>query len=725
MNLHAQKKERPTVGVVLSGGGAKGFAHVGVLQVLVEKGIPIDYICGTSMGSLVGGLYAAGYSPDSIKHILEHADWKILMNDKAPRDYITYDSREDNDKYLLGLSFARRMKPDLPGGLIKGQNLMMLLNEYLAPVLNMSDFNDLKIPYFCVASDIIAGKDVILDSGYLPEAIRASIAVPTVFAPVRIDEMLLIDGGFYNNFPTKELKDKGVDIIIGVNVGFEAFSTDKLQSVVHVASQLLWINNVKRNIESKKYCNVLIEPDLEGFSSTSFTNVETIIQIGKNAALASSQQIDSLAAYLATYNQPERINPDFAASLANPQKKISSINVSGIENTSMSYFKQNLMLPADRPVSMETINDGIKRTIGTLNYEYVYYKLLPEDTTFLLDIKVKEKKPIFLQIGAGYDSDFKASLRLKMSVRNLLLKSTKFVVKTQISRYPSLVLEYVYIPNKSLFSKDYEAYSALGANINLSTFQIFGYNNDRSRISESQLTVNNYYLFYQHYFKEHYLVKIGLHNRFAWNNEIVIGELPRANEMIAGAYLEITKDRVNNVSYPTNGDYFNVQLFFDYPYSTTLIPWNIGIFGSYSITVPLGEKVFLYPEVALGLNYADTLSKSRQIFIGGMNSYAFLNNIRFAGYGSSEIRENQAIVFNANLRWHIFKNHHLLFKSSFGVFSKSIIDPTLYKYKAGVGIGYSFDSYIGPLEVVISHSIYDKYSNKFTPKLWVCLGYQF
>ncbi|MDL2240400.1 patatin-like phospholipase family protein [Bacteroidales bacterium OttesenSCG-928-K22] len=721
INLHAQEKERPTVGVVLSGGGAKGFAHIGVLQVLTDKGIPIDYICGTSMGSLVGGLYASGYSPDSIKHIMENADWKFLMNDKVPRDYIAYDSRADHDKYILGLTFARGMKPELPGGLVKGQNLMMQLNEYFAPVLDINDFSKLKIPYFCVGADIIHGKDVILESGYLPEAIRASIAVPTVFSPIKIGDMLLIDGGFYNNFPTKELKDKGVDIIIGINVGFEAYSTEKLQSVVEVASQLLWINNVKRNIESKEYCDILIEPDLESYSSSAFTNVDQIIDIGRETALASSNQIDSLAAYLASFNQSARINPDFESSLTSPEKLISSTRVVGIENTSLRYLTQNMMLSTDKPMTITKINDGIKRTMGTLNYEEVYYKLLPDDSTYMLAVKVEEKKPILMQLGAGYDSDFKASLRLRVAVRNLFFKSTKFTAKARISRYPNISLQYVYIPPSSLFSRAFESYSAIGLKINLSTYQLFGYNKDRSRISESQLTVNDYTLFYQYYFREHFLVEFGIQNRFAWNHEIVIGEIPRAREMIVGAYANITKDRLNDVSYPTKGDYFDCRVFFDFPYHTTLIPINVGIFANYSVVVPIGKKVFFSPEIYVGLNHADTITKSRQMFIGGMNSYEFLNNIKFAGYGSSELRVNQAVAINANLRWHIMNNHHLLFKSSFGVFSSKLTEPELYQYKAGVGIGYSFDSYIGPLEIVVSNSILEK----GWPKVWVCLGYQF
>ena len=717
---HAQDAERPSVGVVLSGGGAKGFAHIGVLQVLTEKGIPIDYICGTSMGSMVGGLYAAGYSPDSIKQIMENTDWKIIINDRVPRDYIAYDSRADHERYLLGLSFAKKMKPDLPGGLVKGQNMMMMLHELLAPVLDINDFSKLKIPYFCVGSDIVHGHDVILDSGYLPEAIRASIAVPAVFSPVRIDDMLLVDGGFYNNFPTKELKNKGVDIIIGINVGFEAFSTDKIQSVINVTSQLLWINNVKKNVESKEYCNVLIEPNLDKYSSSSFTNVAEIIDIGKQAALASSTQLDSLAAYLATFNQPAKINPEFEQLQRLPLKTISSFQINGIQNTSTSYLLHNMMIPTKRPVSLSTINKGIKRTMGSLNYEYVYYKLLPVDSTHVLDISVKEKKPIFMQVGVGYDSDFKAGLRLKMTVRNLFFKSTQFVAAAQITRYPSVSLKYVYLPHKNPFVKNYEAYTAVGGSVNFSTFQLFGYNKDRSRISERQFQVGDISLFYQHYFREHYLFELGVKNSYAWESKDE--NSMRHSEMIVGVYGEVTKDRFNDVSYPTKGDYFNLELFVDYPYHSNLVPLNIGFFGSYSVTIPLGKKVFLYPEIVLGLNSADTLCRSRQIFIGGMNAHTSINSIKFAGYGSSELRVNNALALNANLRWHVARNHHILLKSSVGVISEQhFIDPEQYKIKAGVGLGYSFDSYIGPLEIVISNSILEKGK----PKFWVCLGYHF
>lgn len=706
--------KRPSVGIVLSGGGAKGFAHIGVLQVLAEKNIPVDMIGGTSIGSYVGGLLAAGYSPCEIEDLAESFDWQAIMSDEIPRDYVIFDERDSYSKYLVELTFDRHYMPQLPGGLIRGQNLEEMLQSHFWNCLTISDFNKLPIPFYCVAADIIKSKAVVLDKGYLPQAIRASIAVPTIFAPVKIDKMLLSDGGCYNNFPTAEMREKGADIVIGVNVGFAIDEIpDASKNMLDIANQILWTNNVEANAESRKLCDILIEPDTRGYSSTSFSSVEELVQIGRNAALAMEKELDSLALLLAVTETDSSPSHNEITKMA-----IGEYVISGLHNTSPQYFIHNMLLPLDVKISSNDINSGIMRCRGTMNYENISYKIRQIDSVNVLDINVAEKKPISVGVGVGYDTDMKTNFNIGLDVRNLFFKSTKLSADLLISRFPSISLTYLYFPN----SKDvhrYTVFPSLGANVSLSMFQLFEYK-ERQRISEMQFFTFSEKLFFNVIFSRHFAFEVGLRNINGTGHYLVhAGEMPNFVENAVSAYTMLSKDRLNHAAYPTRGDKLNIKASFDVPYFCEL-PYNLGLSFNYSVVVPLGKKVFMSPAIDVFVNSSDTLWRSGKLYIGGMNGYKDMNSTSFAGYGLSEIVTNNTLVVALDFRWHVAKNHHLLFKSNFGIMTDRLFSTDEWQYKAGVGLGYSFDSFIGPLEIIVSNSILERGK----PKIWVCLGYK-
>ena len=197
-SLTAQRKK---VGVVLGGGGAKGVAHIGVLRVLEEAGIPIDYVAGTSMGAIVGGLYAIGYTPAEIDSMVIHQDWTMLLSDRVTRTSLSFPEKENSERYILSLPFGKEKKDRVISGMIKGQNLQNLFSNLTIGYHDSIEFNNLNIPFACVAVDVVDGKDYVFHKGSLPLAMRASMAIPAVFAPVRLDSMVLVDGGLNDTFP--------------------------------------------------------------------------------------------------------------------------------------------------------------------------------------------------------------------------------------------------------------------------------------------------------------------------------------------------------------------------------------------------------------------------------------------------------------------------------------------------------------------------------------------
>lgn len=224
------QEQRKKVGVVLSGGGAKGVAHIKALKVIEEAGIPIDYIVGTSMGSIVGGLYAIGYTPEQLDSMVRKQDWTFLLSDRIKRSAMSLTERERSAKYIVSLPFTKNPKAAMSGGIIKGQNLANLFSDLTMGYHDSINFNKLPIPFACVSANVVNGDQIIFHDGVLSTAMRASMAIPGVFTPVRKDSMVLVDGGIVNNYPADVAKAMGADIIIGVDVQNALKSADKLNS---------------------------------------------------------------------------------------------------------------------------------------------------------------------------------------------------------------------------------------------------------------------------------------------------------------------------------------------------------------------------------------------------------------------------------------------------------------------------------------------------------------
>ena len=271
------------VGLVLSGGGAKGLAHIGVLKVLEETGIRIDYIGGTSMGAMVGAMYAAGYSANELDSIFRQLDFDKLLQDKTSRRAKSLHERYIYDRYTVALPFDN-FKVGLPRAVSKGQNIYNEFVKLLYPVNEIFDFSKLPIPFLCVATDIETGKGVVLEDGFLPQAIQASGSFPSLFDLVEIDGKCLTDGGIADNYPVDEVKKKGMDIIIGVDVQSPLAKREEINSVLSIFSQITTFPMVDNMPQKIKETDVYIKPNIEGFNVISFDKGETIINNGKIAA---------------------------------------------------------------------------------------------------------------------------------------------------------------------------------------------------------------------------------------------------------------------------------------------------------------------------------------------------------------------------------------------------------------------------------------------------------
>lgn len=283
----AQTHSRKKVGVVLSGGGAKGTAHVRALKVIEEAGIPVDIVVGTSMGSLIGGMYATGFTPEQMDTLLHQQDWKVLLTDITPRTDLKLEQRLRMDNYMLKARFTKSPYEVIEGGLLKGNNVARLISQATAQYADSINYDKLRIPFACVATDIVTGEEIDMRSGYLAESMRASMAIPGVFSPVRKGKRVLVDGGLTNNYPADVARKMGADIIIGVDVMDEEEATaESINSAKSVLMQLVSQACEKKVQENLAITDIHIKVNVKGYSAASFTSkaIDTLMARGEMAA---------------------------------------------------------------------------------------------------------------------------------------------------------------------------------------------------------------------------------------------------------------------------------------------------------------------------------------------------------------------------------------------------------------------------------------------------------
>jgi NTE family protein len=385
----AFSQNRPKVGLVLSGGGARGFAHIGTLKLIDSLQIPIDYIAGTSMGGTIGALYSIGYSGKEIEQIARTTDWLDVFSDNPPRRSVNYLQKKDDGKYQVELGL-KGITPVIPSGFVVGQKVSLMLSQLTASTETITDFDQLPIPFRCVAIDLISGHEVVLSKGSLPKALRATMSIPTIFSPVEWGDSLLIDGGFLNNFPADVAESMGADVIIGVNIGNRLSKKEDLQSLVSVFNQTMVIIDYRRQQKNFEKCALVITPDLDAFSSTDLDreSVNEIIDQGEKAATAN---FDKMIELIEKFNlKPEHSLDD---SLSQKLSRIASLNIRGDTYRPDEYFFQMLKCRPGEYINKEALQQKIKRIKNANIFKQISLTIIPSgDDEVKVELRVADKE---------------------------------------------------------------------------------------------------------------------------------------------------------------------------------------------------------------------------------------------------------------------------------------------------------------------------------------------
>lgn len=450
-------RQRPKVGLVLAGGGARGAAFIGVLKYLEELDLPIDYVVGSSMGSVIGGIYCLGYSPDEMAEIIESLEWKKYIGNLIDRRYSSLEVRKRygtqivnvpfNSRSILKEGFLQAFISEIPIAYVNNRDLDNLFNDLSGGYHDSLDFGNLPIPFACVATDVVAQEEVVLRSGSLPKAMRASLAIPAVFAPVVIDGKLLIDGGLVNIFPADVLRDMGADIVIGIEFSNEKyFSGDQIPGAAKLIDYLYnYLIHFKRD-ENKKYCDLIIKPNTAEFDLFSFTNsaIDTLLVRGYEAGklyhdtlLQLKQRLDSLAGH----SVGKELHSPRATDLRNQSFYVQSVEMDGVGNAQSYWLKKRGGLDKGGLISTERVKKSILYYRGTGAFDAISYDFEAADSTTTNKRLVYHFHPTcrdVVGVGARYDSEDGAAFLLSLGLNEKSLSGFKLGLQGRLSFSPKI-----------------------------------------------------------------------------------------------------------------------------------------------------------------------------------------------------------------------------------------------------------------------------------------------
>ncbi|MCB0570421.1 MAG: patatin-like phospholipase family protein [Phaeodactylibacter sp.] len=439
--FRAQSQElphRPKVGLVLSGGAAKGMAHVGVLKVLEEVGIQPDIITGTSMGSIIGGLYAIGYRADTLEKLLLGLDWDRALSDRIDLQSVLFEEKNFFENQILQLSIEDG-KIQAPSGLIRGQQILSLLTRLSLPAYRIEDFRQLPIPFRCVVADVISAEHLTLDRGCLPEAMRASMSIPSAFTPIRGDSTIFIDGGIIRNFPVEEAKEWGADIIIGVYTGRLKPDKEELNNLSDILIQAGFLMSIRDAEAQLPLVDIYIEPDLRAYKAQDFKKADSIIVCGERAGRLQFDKLKALADSL------QKLGPPYPhpALPAVDSLCIDHVVIEGNKRFNVRELQGTFGIDAGSTVHVDDIEQGVSRLYGTNAFEQVSYRLQQVDGRTVLSLKCLEKAPTVLRAAVNFDKYLGAGFLFNISARNFLRPASRLMFTGTIAENYRFGLNYL------------------------------------------------------------------------------------------------------------------------------------------------------------------------------------------------------------------------------------------------------------------------------------------
>jgi NTE family protein len=710
--------ERPKVGLVLSGGGAKGFAYIGLLRAVQEAELQVDYVGGTSIGSIMSGLYALGYSPDAIEEMIRSQDWEALLEDDIDRKYISFEEKEFTEKSVVTVPFKSR-KITLGPSLRKGQEIDLLLNRYFSPAYNIDDFNELHTPFLCMATDLITGEPIIIRRGSLARAIRASMSIPGFFPPVEYEGKLLVDGGVVNNFPVKNVMDMGAEYIIGGDVQPGLKDDPKeLNSITTILEQMITFGREEANKEAYKLTDLYIPLD-NPYSILAFEEYDALITFGDSVADIYRDRIKKLADSLNSIEY-KPLKPYDAQPLDSVD--IRDIYFQGFKKLPLAYFINNWKEFSGRRVAISDIEDKIRLMYGTRFFQHVYYEFEQEGDHVNMTVNVVEADPGEVSAAIHYDNNYLGSILVNASLRNVLGKRSKLFADLVLGPNPRL---------RTLYMIDNGKRFGLGAMLDFYSFTFDIYNR---HIKQEKWDYTNFKasLFAQNVVNNVFRFRIGAdYEYFRFRQDVLtdtLSELLKDFTSYGTLFLSLNADTRDHHHFPSRGFRSELRVEYVIPMGnnlvSTLFDNSLVARFQYEQNIGIGKRWVFRPGVfAGGTIPSNALVPVHHWFaFGGLNPTNYVSSyVSFTGVRFFQQMGQYALMGKAHLQFNFAKKLYATVLLDVGNCTLEFDDLFDFdQWVAGYGISIGYDSFIGPVELTLMGS---NYTN--TPLLFLNLGYWF
>ncbi len=708
--------QRPKVGLVLSGGGAKGISHIGILQAIDSAGLKIDYLTGTSMGSIIGGLYAIGYSGADIEKISDNLDWDAILSNKPNYSDISIEEKDEYGQYSIELGM-KDFKPQIATGLIESEELWLTLNELFLPVYNIKDFTKFNIPFKCIATDLSDGKAVVMENGEIVTALRSSMAIPSVFTAIDYDSTKLVDGGIIRNFPVTDIKKMGADIVIGVNLFTGLPDISKLNNLLDVFYQITQYRDAEDLVIEKSLCNLIIEPPVGDYSAGSFDATTEIMRIGKEMGKLYYPYFKPLAdslnnLYPVVYSPEGRL----------PKTEIiviDEISFEGIKNTSMSLLLDKIQIKPGQAYTASQINKGFRKAYSSRYYDNVYYELKPTSPGHAkLVCKVKESLLTQVKLGLSYHSYTGAALIANVTVRNLFLDKSRTMVKFAAGEYFRALIEHrqAFGPK----ANNYVNLSWKSENLPLNLYD------DAEKISLYHVKYWQFDLSYARTFGTNWSLSSGFkYHKTSFSPEVADGLKIKGNSKNFYGYMKSESKTTDRNNFPTRGYEFSTEAGIVFDRKAKL-----EIYNQEGQSIDTSELINGKPEFYRFMINFTKYHPINKMFVVlynfqtglTLNSQGFIFDNFYIG-GVEQLNERQAVFVGINegqitsrslssvlmgIQYNFSGNLFLTGKANTAIYNYStlfnIYDETELKWINGFSLGLGYNLGVLPMEFTAMYS---------------------
>ncbi|GAO45663.1 patatin-like phospholipase family protein [Flavihumibacter petaseus] len=709
-----QSSQRPKIGLTLSGGGAKGLAHIGILKAIDSAGLQVDYVTGTSMGAIVGSLYAVGYSGDSILQIARKLDWNVLLSNKSSLNAFIMEEKNEYGRYALELPMEKgRFR--IPSGMLEAEELWLKFNELYSPVYGVRDFSQLQRPFKCIATDLATGEAVVMDKGDLITAVRSSMAIPSVFTAVNVDNRRLVDGGLIRNFPVSDVRNMGAEIAIGSNVSSGLLAAEKLTSPIQILMQIAFYKEAGLSRDEVALCDYYINHPLEKYTSASFGSSDSIIQIGLEMGRQYYPVFKRLADSLnAIYGPPKQITfPEV------PEKiTIRKILTDSLRYISQPFLRRMMGLKEGSAYTPKQMENALRQVYGTRYFSRLYYQLEPVSPG-VADMRLiaEEYPPVTAKLAINYNTLSNIMLIANLSIRDLLGKPSITSFTVGLSENPRLRLEHTRIfgtkkmpmawvselyLERQEFSQ-YNNYKPLGQYREVSTFadtrlqlayrrrQSYAWGVhwekvDLKPLSETILDIDGKNSYFQSYL------------RYEYNSHDRLFLPKRGTYALLEPSLIISQSK--NVILKSNGTPIVDLDSFGINYGTFLrLRFQV------QKVVPVNRRNYLTMQAESDINFNTNQFLFHDFVIGGMLPI-MRNQVSFVGLPDASVRANSLVKGAINWRYQFTGSVYaaatvnLMYHS----FLKEPWDEYPKQFLSGYGLTLGIDSPIGPLDFTFMYS---------------------